>query len=175
MNAFDRLLATLLALGWVAIGGLLVAVGLGWDPMLVLGAVGNYDPWPFLLAGAAIVVVATRVVVAAVPSRRPEPSIVRETALGQVRLSRRAIAALVQRTARQVPGVRDVDVDVWQAGDGIEVRVAAAVAPDYSIPELSSDLQERVEQYLRETAGLHVSSVAVEIRTISGEGRSRVE
>lgn len=99
-----------------------------------------------------------------------ERSIVRATGLGEVHVSLRAIQTLARRAAAQVQGIREVDVDVVPAGAGdVSVRVVVMVAPDYSIPELCDEVQARIDQYLRQTAGVSCSQIRVLVRGVARE------
>ncbi|HHY46462.1 MAG TPA: alkaline shock response membrane anchor protein AmaP [Firmicutes bacterium] len=108
--------------------------------------------------------------------RRGNRAIVRETSLGEVRISLVAIENLVRRVARQVRGVKEVDTLVEIGDDGIRASLSIMVAPDINIPEICDELQARVEQYVRDTVGVDTLKTRINVRNISGtEQRSRVE
>ena len=60
-------------------------------------------------------------------------------------------------------------------GEGVGVGVSFNVLPDVKIPELSDEVQERVERAVREMAGLLVTDVAIEVRNVVGQPKARVE
>ncbi|HEY8487114.1 MAG TPA: alkaline shock response membrane anchor protein AmaP [Limnochordales bacterium] len=128
-----------------------------------------------LTALAAGVVLAVLGLAALRPAlaRPSERAIVRSTGLGEVRISVRAIQTLARRAASQVQGIREADVHVRPAAGGdVNVWVQLTVLPDESIPELCDEVQARVEQYLRQTAGVSCSRITVWVRGVAREARS---
>jgi len=85
------------------------------------------------------------------------------------------VESLVYRAARQVKGIAEVDVEVAAAGEELQIDLSLLVAPDLRVPDVTREVQERVEAYVRETVGVPVSRVSVEVRNIARESRSRVE
>lgn len=108
-------------------------------------------------------------------SRRRQRAIVRGTSLGEVRISLVAVENLVRRAARQVRGIREVDTFVDGSGDGIEISVDILVAPDTNIPEICDEVQGKLEEYVRDTVGVGVTKIRVNVRNIATEAKTRVE
>lgn len=105
-----------------------------------------------------------------------EEVIRQETELGHVRITLRAVETLVKRAAQEIRGIKDVDVSVIPSPEGVAIDLAITVLPEISVPEISSDVSWRVQNRVRETIGIDVGSVSVEVRNIaSGEARARVE
>jgi len=171
----DRLLVLLSGLVVMAAGFASLGMGLfGWDGPGALSRWMSERAVQGRVAGAAAGAVLALLGAAAL---RPafvrlgyERSIVRATGLGEVHVSLRAIQTLARRAAAQVQGIRDVEVDVYPGGGGdVGVRVAVLVAPDQSIPELCDEVQARIEQYLRQTAGVSCSHIRVLVRGVARE------
>ncbi|HEY8417669.1 MAG TPA: alkaline shock response membrane anchor protein AmaP [Limnochordales bacterium] len=179
MSLLERLVASLTALITLAAGVLGLALVSGW----------NGTPWLFDLVAAArgparleIGLVALLLVGLAlfllvqVWQREPAPPRLRQTTqLGDISISLRAVESLVYRAARQVKGIAEVDVQVAAAGEELAIDLSLLVAPDLRVPDVTRAVQERVEAYVRETVGVPVSRIGVEVRNIARESRARVE
>jgi len=100
--------------------------------------------------------------------------IVAESALGQVRVSLQAIENLVVKVAAQISGVRDVKARIVSVPQGVGIQIRAVVTPDINVPEVSTEMQQRVKERVFEVTGVNVSSVKVFIENISAH-KPRVE
>lgn len=177
MTPLDRAIVLFAAAVLGLTGSLIAAASLGWDPALaVAGLVGFLTERRVeaALLGLILLLGGLHLLfMAAVPPR--EEGISRDTDLGQVRINLRAVETLVVRTAREVKGVRDVDATIRSHAEGVEIAVSLTVLPDLSIPGLSEEVQRRVDTYVRETAGVPVVGVTVEVRNVAGTSKARVE
>ncbi|MEW6045491.1 MAG: alkaline shock response membrane anchor protein AmaP [Bacillota bacterium] len=176
----DRLLVLLTGLLVMAAGFTALAMGLfGWDGALALstwvseralqGRVAQ------TVAGAVLALLGAAALRPALSPVSSERSIVRATGLGEVHISLRAIQTLARRAAAQVQGIREVEVQIQPSSTGdVNVQLALTVAPDQSIPELCDEVQARIDQYLRQTAGVSCGQIKLMVRGISREAhRSR--
>lgn len=181
MTVLDRVLLVLIFLAFFVKSILMLAVGLaGWDPGPWLTVLGRDMLGPYrtevTVIGLAELLVAGYLLAWAVRRRHLARAIVQETELGTVRISLKAVEALVQRAARQAQGVRDVKVDLRSDKQGVSIGLTVTVAPDLPLPAISDEVQRRVEQYITETVGVTVSRVAVTFRAVAEPGgKARVE
>lgn len=177
MTFLDRLVGFTLGLlcGIAALFALFVALG-GHAVPTVAEALYTMATraWETGLTAVVLLLAALHLMAHSLP-KQPERAIVRETPLGQVRVSIRAIENAVYRSVGTVKGVRDCDVDVIPGASGVDVRVSISVAPDLIIPDLADEVQHNVERYVRDTVGIPVVSVTVEVKAVTGEGKARVE
>ncbi|MCU1276364.1 MAG: hypothetical protein JWO48_3795 [Bryobacterales bacterium] len=100
---------------------------------------------------------------------RPDPRrgkwlVLKQDGSGQVTVSLSGVEDLVRREAICVPGVVDVSSRVSEAQDGLHILGRVAVAPDASIPDLSSALQERIKDVVEHHLGLSVTEVQVDVQ-----------
>lgn len=162
-------LASLFVLVLLGVGVLLVLVAWGYD----LGAgllrlFQSLRQWPAATgaAGVAAAVVAGYLGIR-LAWRRPEsPALVRPTALGEMRISGRALESLTYRAVRALPGVREVEARLSNGEDGLVVDVSLQVEADTRIPDLVERVQARVAEYLATTAGVEVRKVPVRVGAI---------
>ena len=179
LSAWDRMLV-MVSSGLVLVGGLAV---------LVVGLFGPaaarwLGPWPPVevdvrgrlvasVAGAVLALLGAAALRPALARAGGERTIVRATGLGEVHISLRALQTLARRAASQVRGIREAEVHVRSTGSGdVNVWVQLTVLPDESIPELCDEVQARVEQYLRQTAGVSCGRIVVWVRGVAREARA---
>lgn len=177
MRAIDRLVILFAAVLLVATGLLGGLFALGWQPFDILYSVSSFLASHRLEAailGLIMLLAGWHLVFYAVAPPK-ERGIVRDTSLGAVHIQFRALENLVVRTAQDVRGVRDVEASIRPNGEGVKIDVSLNVLPEFKIPELSDDVQQRVEQAVREMAGLIVTDVTINVRNVVGQAKARVE
>ncbi|MCL4516374.1 MAG: alkaline shock response membrane anchor protein AmaP [Firmicutes bacterium] len=179
MRAVDRVIVILFSLILFVISVLLAAVAAGWNPAAAINTfvtemVQTADFETTVLA-IVLFLLSVYFFTLGLRGRRKIRAIVQETSLGTVRIALKAVENLVQRAARQVHGIREVDTEVKPGQAGLEVSLEILVAPDMSIPEVSEQVQRRVESYVQETVGVNVTNVLLTVRNIVNENRARVE
>ena len=101
-------------------------------------------------------------------------AVVHDYKLGQVRISVLAIENLVKKAVGQLPGVKEVKPRVVEHQKGMGLHIRVVVTPDISIPEVSREIQQKVQEYLAQTTGITVSEIKVIVDNISST-RPRVE
>ncbi|MFO7311725.1 MAG: alkaline shock response membrane anchor protein AmaP [Bacillota bacterium] len=179
MSFVERLVASLTAIITLAAGVTGLALVSGWNgtPWLFDLVVAARGPARLELGLAALLLVglALYLLLQVWQRERPPDSLRQTTQLGDVSISLRAVESLVYRAAQQVKGISEVDVEVAAAGEELQIDLSLLVAPDLRVPDVTREVQERVEAYVRETVGVPVSRVSVEVRNIARESRSRVE
>lgn len=168
----------------VAVGGFLLflaalvaASGFGWEgagslrPVLDSLRAGALEAG---LAAVALILAGLHLIFFGLRRERDE-GIRQETEIGHVRISLKAVENLVYRTAREIRGIKDVGVRVHPSPEGVAIGLSLVVHPDVVIPRVSEEVGLLVRSRVRETVGVHVGDVAVEVRNISTVARGRVE
>ncbi|BFH61684.1 alkaline shock response membrane anchor protein AmaP [Paenibacillus azoreducens] len=105
------------------------------------------------------------------------PSIDQRTEYGDIQISVETIENLSLKAAARVRGARDLKARIRVTEAGLEIMIRAVVEGDLSIPTMTTDIQKQVHDYLQETTGIPVSSVAVYIANVAQSTaiKSRVE
>jgi hypothetical protein len=177
MSFLDRIVSFVLAL-LVAVGaGFALITALGWNSLpMVIDVVSTMmqRSWETGFTALVLLAAAIHLLIISLPTKS-ERAIVRETPLGQIRVSLRAIENAVFRSVRLVKGVRAAEAKVEPNAEGVSILVYVSVAPDYVIPELAHTVQQNVEHYVQDTVGIPVTNVLVEVKSVSGESKARVE
>jgi len=177
LKILDRVILVFVSLILLVIGLTGVGAPLFWDLSTTAARFGMFlatHPWETSLSGLLLALIGLHILFITA-SPKQEMGIVRDTTLGQVRTNIRAIENLVVRTATAVRGVKSVDASIRPHHDGVEIRVSLVALPDMNLPQISTEVQSRVEKYVREIVGVPVASVMVEVRNVAGASKARVD
>jgi len=178
VRLFDQLVVLVAALLLVALGVAGCLIGFfGWDPVPLAQAGGRYLAGHRIaaLVGGLCVLAGGMYLAYQILAPAKDRGIVSQTELGQVQIQYRAIENLVVRTAQEIKGVRDVEAAITATGEGVQIALSCNVLPDVSIPALCDQVQQRVAQAVRETVGVEVASVTVDVRNVLAPVKGRVE
>lgn len=160
------------------LAGCAFAVALGWYlPLTYLGtflAVPD-NRWGVAVASALLVLMAIWILGMAVQRPRQREVVIRETLLGKIEIAATALESLIRRAARQVQDVREVRPVLRSDREGLVVFLHMNVNPDANLPDISQEVQEKVQDYLEKKAGVQVSRVQVLIQSVAADQRLRVE
>lgn len=133
-----------------------------------------YGGWKAWAVAALVFLVGLRLAYLALPRKRAEHLLIQNSELGEVRIALPAIENLVQRTAGQVEGVKEVRSKVDARAEGVSIHLNAWVGSNVNVPDLAVRLQEAVRQRLQEVVGLKAIAVKVAVKDIGGEPRLKV-
>lgn len=179
MRVIDRFVITLAALLTLLVGIVALALVAGW----------NGTPWAIDIVAAArgsarletglvglLAVGAALYLLAIAWQRDSDPGSIQQTGeLGDVYVSLRAVESLVLQATSSVRGVREVTTRLRQQSGEVSIDVSLLVTPERRVPDVTAEVQERVAEHVRETVGVSVARVGVEVRNIAPEQRARVE
>lgn len=107
--------------------------------------------------------------------RRPEPSFLIPSRLGEVRMTEPAMKDIIIRSAQTLPSVRQVQPNLRQREEGLEVLVHAQVNPESVIPEIAEQLQSKIKEDMERYIGIKVVEVKVLVRNLEVARQSRVK
>ena len=174
MGIFDRIILTIYSLSLTVLSTVFVGVAAGWTLpqdfiQKTLQTVNGR--WTVGMTSAVFTVVSLRFIWYVFTPRFPRRAIVHEAEFGDVYVSLDAVENLVKKVARQVRGVRDVKAKVDNTQAGLVVSLRAVVAPDTSIPETSSELQNTLKRYVKDVVGVNIAQTRVVIVNIASEAR----
>ncbi|AEF94953.1 protein of unknown function DUF322 [Desulfotomaculum nigrificans CO-1-SRB] len=178
MSPFDRGLLMVYTLLMTAFSVLLLLIVSGWwqQPLYFLWESPYATDWQLYLVIfiAVILVAGLRLLWVSLTRRHAGRAVVHDYMLGQVRISLLAIENLVRKVVYQIHGIKEVKPRVVQGPKGIGLHIKAIVAPDISIPDVSREIQRRVQDYISETTGITVNDIKIIVENISTT-RPRVE
>lgn len=106
-------------------------------------------------------------------------SVLHETDFGQINITLSALEQLVLKGSSGVSGVREVKPSLKLTAEGIALLLKVQVIPDVHIPQVTSDLQKAVKDYLLRTSAISLQEIKVQVIKISSDIKipkiSRVE
>lgn len=100
-------------------------------------------------------------------TRKERQAVVEDNALGQVRVALTAIENLINKVVSQVPGVREVHSRVVGDPNGVAIRIKATVTPEINIPETAKEIQQQVQDRVKDVTGITAASVRILIDNIT--------
>ncbi len=177
LNLVDRIIFGAIALLVVALALVLAMSAFGYQgvgSVYALAGAVSQRPLETVIAAVVLTLTALHLLFFAL-QKESDDGIRQETEIGHVRISLRAVENLVYRTAREVQGIKDVEATVRPSPEGVAILISLVVHPNLPIPRISDEVTQRVRTQVRETVGVDVGDVSIDIRNISDEGRARVE
>ncbi|ABO49602.1 conserved hypothetical protein [Desulforamulus reducens MI-1] len=178
MSPFDRSLLIFYTLLMTIFSLLALLIVSGWwqQPLYLLWQspyVHDLQLYLSIFIGV-LLLVGLRLLWVSFSRRQTGKAVVHDYTLGQVRISLTTIENLVKKVVYQIQGVKEVKPRVIQTSKGMGLHIRAIVSPDISIPEVSRQIQQRVQEYLSQTTGIVVTDIKVIVDNISST-RPRVE
>lgn len=82
---------------------------------------------------------------------------------GEIHISVPAVETLVSEGIRDVPGLSDVRMKVYDHRDSISIEMTMSARSDINIPETMMRLQTRIKDYVQESAGVEVRDVRLNV------------
>lgn len=179
MQPAYRLLSIIFAILTIVFAGIVLAFALGWmipqEYLQSFLAISD-NRWIIgVISGLVILLALNLIVVASRGPRHYRELMIQETRLGRVDISVPALEDLIRRASRQVREIREIRPLLRYEKDGVAVVLHLNVSPEANLPAISQEVQEVVQNYLEEKAGIHVLLVQVLIESVSYESRARVE
>lgn len=171
MNARERVYLLIIAL---VIGAAAVAVGaLGLsavDLYFLRTSLENlYGSLEAVLAAVLLAVLALVILVFSLRRGESVETLLSHSQMGELRICFKAIENLVLKAARTVNGVREVKTKMVQSENGLTIFLRAVTFPDLNIPQISTELQAAVKEYVETTTGATVAEVKVMIENVVAE------
>lgn len=109
--------------------------------------------------------------------RSSVPSIDQRTEYGDIQISVETIENLCLKAASKVRGIRDLKTRIRVTQAGIDIMIRAVIDGEYSIPDMTAEVQKQVHEYIQDTTGIPVANVSVYVANVaqSPSFKSRVE
>ncbi len=167
MRALLRVLMVFLALLFIGGALFLVAVNYNLIPNLAV----HLPAWAVeeIVLGTAAGLLLVAIILLILGFRRskgPANAVLKGSEYGEVAISITAIDNMVLRTVQQTEGIKDVSRQVSFTQDGLIISVKINVMPDVAMPNLTSELQSRIKEYVEEITGITVHEVKVIVENI---------
>jgi len=166
MSAFWKSIIALYNLLLIGLSAIIIALALGFTEPLqwinqVLGTVQNR-----ILGGSVGIILALLgfiLLIRLFSSKKDPEVVVHDSIAGKVVMTVPAIKQIVLKAVKQVEGVREIKPEVTYGKNGVVVSLNLMVNPDYKIPEMTAQIQEKVSTLLEEVGGLKVAEVRIKV------------
>ena len=132
--------------------------------------------WQYVLIPGFFFIISIRFLLTGLKSHSSKNrSIVKHTSYGEIRISLNTLEAMVQKSAREINGLREIKAMVHPIPDGVVIQVNALTSPDINIPETTAKAQQTIKEYIEKYSGIEVREVKVNIENIASISKGRVE
>lgn len=177
MNFFDRLLLGLYSLSMVILFVVVGLVAAGWTTPLDLLEFALFKQDQRIAVGLVAIVfilISLKFLINSFGTKNEVMhALIKESAMGQVRITVQAMENIVKKSVLQVRGIREVQPRIISRPEGIGVFIHVIVAPDLAIPQVSDEIQEKVKENLERIAGVNVYAVKVLVENIATDMKVR--
>ena len=92
---------------------------------------------------------------------------------GSVQVSVTALETMARHAVGDMPGVKDADVFLTEAEDGLNVKIDLRVGTNVRVPELTGGMQTRVKEAVESFTGMTIKDVTVLVSDIVEDGSNR--
>ncbi len=167
MRTLARVIMVFLA--FLFIGGALFLLAINYN--LIPGLAVHLPGWAaeeivLGTAGALLLIALILLILGFRRSKGPGNAVLKGSEYGEVAISIAAIENMVLRTVQQTQGIKDVSRQVSFTQDGLIISVKIMVMPDVAMPNLTSELQSKIKEYVEEITGITVHEVKVMVENI---------
>ncbi|MGE5391878.1 MAG: alkaline shock response membrane anchor protein AmaP [Deltaproteobacteria bacterium] len=175
MDFTKRFLFFIYNLLFIILAGAAIGAALGWDEPQAYINLALSTPQNRISVGLVAVVILVIAVMMLTTGLRfeskPKSITVRNALVGDVSITISAIEAIIMKAVRKVEGIREIEPSISNTPEGIKVYLHVAINPEYSVPEMTKDIQAIVKQYLEEIGGLDVAEVRILVDDFSESTR----
>ena len=171
MGIIDRIILSLytLLLAFLSLGVILLSLRLISLDLLGTSLHYVYGQWEAGLLGAVFFLISIRLMIAGLRSRHDKDTIVHHNDLGDVHITLSAVENLIEKTARHTRGVRGVKPSAKREAQQLQVGIRAIVSPESNVPAVSTEIQRRVYDHIKNTVGIELVDVRVLVEDISND------
>lgn len=92
---------------------------------------------------------------------RKDDVLVEKGLLGEVSMSIPAIQLIIMKAVRQVDGAKETRTTVKKVPAGLVITLHMMINPERNVPELTSEVQKKVKEYLENVGGLQIAEIKV--------------
>lgn len=173
MKTFDKAVAFiyLLAIGALCVFFIAAPIekGLYTDAIEILTAVFNKPLRWYAFAGAIILLALTIKVILGFLGLggHKKYGIIKPTENGEVFISVDTLKAIALQALSSTRGIKDIAIYIHPGRESISILIKASVLPDINIPQISSEMQVNVKNYIQNIAEVPVGEVKISITALS--------
>lgn len=101
--------------------------------------------------------------------------VIKPTENGEVFISVDTLKSIALQALSSIKGIRDITVYIHPGRESVSILIKASVLPDINIPQISSEMQVNVKNYIQNIAEVPVGEVKISITALSASPVMRVD
>jgi uncharacterized alkaline shock family protein YloU len=108
----------------------------------------------------------------------PASALIKVTDIGITEIAFSGIDSMVQKHCRTNPRIRECISSIRAidgSRDSVSILLRISLMPDSNVPELTSDLQKSLKQYVEDYSGINVIEVRILVESVSINLKARVD
>lgn len=178
MKIIDRILLILYTLAIMAISIILLSASFRIlsISMIQYWISAVYDNWRIttvvIMISLLFFVVSIRLLTSGIRRSKIKNTLLKITDIGAIRISLSTIDSLAQRSTRSFAGVRDVKSQIIPNHEGVHIYLKVSLMADVNIPQIATELQSGVKEYIEKLSGVFVKEVQIHIDNPAYTGKS---
>ncbi|SMB94858.1 hypothetical protein SAMN00017405_0284 [Desulfonispora thiosulfatigenes DSM 11270] len=98
-----------------------------------------------------------------------------ETKLGEIKITIKALENMTEKIAKKIVGIKEAKTKIKSTPNGIAVFIEISVTSDVNIPEITTETQNKINEYFLNQAGIQVEEVRILVSDLAKDVKSRVE
>jgi len=175
MRIFERIAVAVFTLLAIIVGIALILIsteliGLQYFSTSISTLYGNLETG---VGGIALLILSFSYLVYTFKSRGVPEAVVRNGELGKVCITLGAVENIVQKVLRDVEEVKESRIYIKKQEDGVSITIKVTVNYDVIIPDLASELQKTIKDYVESTAGISVKNVRISVNNVSNQTKQK--
>lgn len=101
-----------------------------------------------------------------------ESYLVKNTDYGEVKISSHTITGLVENVANKFSGIDDIESKVRIEDGSLFIYVKGSVQPEINIPEISTELQNKIKNNVEKCTGTNINDIQIKIASVTTPTRN---
>jgi uncharacterized alkaline shock family protein YloU len=178
MGIFGRIILSVYTLLLIFLSVGVIMMGFRLIPLELVGTSITYiyGQWEAGVVGIAFLFASIPLLWAGL-RRKGRKNIIHHNDMGDVYVSLDAVENLVEKAARHVRGVRNIKVSAEHTSLGLKLYMKTIISPESFVPDVTAQVQERVNEYIKNTVGVELAEMRIFVENISNDfkARQRVE
>lgn len=94
-------------------------------------------------------------------NRNHKKTLVSSSELGDINITLKAIDNLIKNIVVDREGITDIKTELNSVESGLNINLSLKVFSNYSLPNLTDDLQNEIKKYLEDRAGIEVNKISI--------------
>jgi len=171
MKFFEKLLVFILTLFTICMSIFFIAISTKFIGLQYISTSLSvfYGKWETGVFGFLLLIFSVYIFVYVLKPQRFPEAIVSDGELGKVCITLGAVESLVQKVIRDIEEVMESKISIKKKENGVSIILKITVNYDVTIPDLTSEMQTAIKNYVEATAGISVISVRIVVSDVSNQ------